>query len=104
MRAAAPTKSRLDGAAFCFSAPSGCARGPGRFLRKLFLLGEVGRVGYRLRTTTERSQSLKPNYQYEKRQRELEKKKKKAEKELKKAASAGAPPATEDAAVPPENK
>ncbi|HRK76977.1 MAG TPA: hypothetical protein PLQ95_00425 [Thiobacillus sp.] len=47
---------------------------------------------------------MKPNYQYEKRQRELEKKKKKAEKELKKASPTGAPPATEDAALPPENK
>jgi len=47
---------------------------------------------------------LKPNYQYEKRQRELEKKKKKAEKELKKASPTGAPPATEDVAPQPENK
>jgi len=46
-----------------------------------------------------RSSGLKPNYQYEKRQRELEKKKKKAEKEQKKAASTGTPPAPE-AAVP----
>jgi hypothetical protein len=46
---------------------------------------------------------LKPNYQYEKRQRELEKKKKKAEKEQKKAAPVEAPPATE-AVVAPENK
>ncbi|MCL5059836.1 MAG: hypothetical protein M1449_04575 [Candidatus Thermoplasmatota archaeon] len=35
---------------------------------------------------------LKPNYQYEKRQREMEKKKKKAEKEQKKAASAETSP------------
>jgi hypothetical protein len=46
---------------------------------------------------------LKPNYQYEKRQRELEKKKKKAEKEQKKATPAETPPATE-AVVAPENK
>ncbi len=38
---------------------------------------------------------MKPNYQYEKRQRELEKKKKKAEKELRKAAGTEAPPAPE---------
>lgn len=47
----------------------------------------------------------KPNFQYEKRQRELEKKKKKAEKALKKAGTAGepqTPPAGVDAvAVPP---
>ena len=44
---------------------------------------------------------LKPNYQYEKRQRELEKKKKKAEKALKKSANTETPPATE-APVPPK--
>jgi len=48
---------------------------------------------------------LKPNYQYEKRQREMEKKKKKAEKEQKKAASTETPqletPQAADAAVPP---
>ncbi len=38
---------------------------------------------------------MKPNYQYEKRQRELEKKKKKAEKEHKKAIAAETPPAPE---------
>ena len=38
---------------------------------------------------------MKPNYSYEKRQRELEKKKKKAEKELKKAATPEAPPIPE---------
>jgi hypothetical protein len=43
---------------------------------------------------------LKPNYQYEKRQRELEKKKKKAEKEHKKAAVSETP-ATPETAVPP---
>lgn len=42
---------------------------------------------------------MKPNYQYEKRQRELEKKRKKAEKEHKKAGTTGTPPAPE-AAVP----
>ena len=48
---------------------------------------------------------MKPNYQYEKRQRELEKKKKKAEKELKKGAPAETPPEAETATeVPPENK
>jgi hypothetical protein len=49
---------------------------------------------------------LKPNYQYEKRQRELEKKKKKAEKEQKKASTAEAPPVEEstETAVPPEDK
>lgn len=38
---------------------------------------------------------MKPNYQYEKRQRELEKKKKKAEKEHKKAAAPETPPTPE---------
>jgi hypothetical protein len=49
---------------------------------------------------------LKPNYQYEKRQRELEKKKKKAEKEQKRASTTEAPPLEESAetTVPPENK
>ena len=56
-------------------------------------------------STIERTHGLKPNYQYEKRQREMEKKKKKAEKEHKKAAptetpEVETPPATE-AAVPP---
>ena len=41
----------------------------------------------------------KPNYQYEKRQRELEKKRKKAEKELKKNPDAESPPVQEN--VPP---
>lgn len=51
----------------------------------------------------------KPNYQYEKRQRELEKKKKKAEKALRKA-SHGQEPAAGDApeesapASPPETE
>lgn len=40
---------------------------------------------------------MKPNYQYEKRQRELEKKKKKAEKELKKATTPEAPAVPEPA-------
>ena len=66
---------------------------------------EVVRIGYRLGSAIERSHGLKPNYQYEKRQREMEKKKKKAEKEQKKAVSTETPqvetpPATE-AAVPP---
>lgn len=38
---------------------------------------------------------MKPNYQYEKRQRELEKKKKKAEKEHRKAVANETPPAPE---------
>lgn len=42
---------------------------------------------------------MKPNYQHEKRQRELEKKKKKAEKEQRKAATGGTPQAP-DAAAP----
>lgn len=46
---------------------------------------------------------MKPNYQYEKRQRELEKKKKKAEKEQKKSLPAEPPAATEQS-VPTENK
>jgi len=37
----------------------------------------------------------KPNYQFEKRQRELEKKRKKAEKAQRKAASPDAPPPSE---------
>ena len=59
------------------------------------MLGEVGDTAYRLAIATGRSPGLKPNYQYEKRQRELEKKKKKAEKEQKKAATGGTPPAPE---------
>lgn len=42
---------------------------------------------------------MKPNYQYEKRQRELEKKKKKAEKEHRKAV-ANEPPATPETVIP----
>jgi len=49
---------------------------------------------------------LKPNYQYEKRQRELEKKKKKAEKELnKKTSTAETPPEllpAQEPDVPPQ--
>lgn len=48
------------------------------------MLGLSGDIAYRFHTASARSQELKPNYQYEKRQRELEKKKKKAEKELRK--------------------
>ncbi|MDP2028044.1 MAG: hypothetical protein Q8K12_00185 [Thiobacillus sp.] len=44
---------------------------------------------------TKRNPELKPNYQYEKRQRELEKKKKKAEKEHKKAVAPEVPPVPE---------
>ena len=46
---------------------------------------------------------LKPNYQYEKRQREMEKKKKKAEKALKKAAPTDTPPET-GVTPPPADK
>jgi hypothetical protein len=65
----------------------------------------VVRIGYRLGSAIERSPGLKPNYQYEKRQREMEKKKKKAEKEQKKAASTETPqvetPPAAEAAIPP---
>jgi len=76
-------------------------RGPIRSL-------EVVRIGYRLGSAIERSHGLKPNYQYEKRQREMEKKKKKAEKEQKKAATpetpeVETPPATDTAAPPADN-
>ncbi|MBW8371567.1 MAG: hypothetical protein K0M66_11450 [Thiobacillus sp.] len=51
---------------------------------------------------------MKPNYQYEKRQRELEKKKKKAEKEHKKSATAETPvaeaPLAAETIAPPDNK
>lgn len=43
---------------------------------------------------------MKPNYQYEKRQRELEKKKKKAEKEHKKAVATEPPSAQEHPVAP----
>lgn len=43
---------------------------------------------------------MKPNYQFEKRQRELEKKKKKAEKADRKTSSADTLPATEVAVLP----
>jgi len=46
-------------------------------------------------TLTDKSLDMKPNYSYEKRQRELEKKKKKAEKEHKKAAAPETPPIPE---------
>ncbi len=61
---------------------------------------EVPWIGYRLGSTIERSHGLKPNYQYEKRQREMEKKKKKAEKEQKKAAATELPPASGAIAQP----
>jgi hypothetical protein len=71
-------------------------------------LGEVVACEYRLGSTIERSQDLKPNYQFEKRQRELEKKKKKAEKAQKKATPTDEPvteaPPVAEAAVQPENK
>ncbi len=54
--------------------------------------GEVGWLSVVCVTKTERDQVLKPNYQFEKRQRELEKKKKKAEKTLKKESSTEASP------------
>ncbi|MHB1145382.1 MAG: hypothetical protein ACYCZS_10830 [Thiobacillus sp.] len=51
---------------------------------------------------------MKPNYQYEKRQREMEKKKKKAEKEHKKATAADAPqaetPPGAETPVPPADQ
>jgi sRNA-binding protein len=63
------------------------------------------RIRYRPVSAIERSHGLKPNYQYEKRQREMEKKKKKAEKEQKKAASAETPqvetPPAAETSVPP---
>ena len=43
---------------------------------------------------------MKPNYQFEKRQRELEKKKKKAEKADKKTVAVDGPVADESTAVP----
>lgn len=46
----------------------------------------------------------KPNYQFEKRQRELEKKKKKAEKALRKAAAPEGAPPNEASVALPENK
>ena len=45
---------------------------------------------------------LKPNYQFEKRQRELEKKKKKEEKASKKAAATETSPEVETAVAPEE--
>jgi len=46
--------------------------------------------------TTERKNGMgKPNYQFEKRSRELAKKKKKEEKRLRKLSEKGAPPATD---------
>jgi hypothetical protein len=66
---------------------------------------EILRIRYRPGSAIERSHGLKPNYQYEKRQREMEKKKKKAEKEQKKAASTETPqvetPPADDTANPP---
>lgn len=55
---------------------------------------------YRLYTARRKDPHVKPNYQYEKRQRELEKKKKKAEKEQKKAS--GSAPQAPDTAAPPD--
>ena len=46
---------------------------------------------------------MKPNYQFEKRQRELEKKKKKAEKALKKESSPVASPVTDEGAPAEQN-
>jgi len=46
---------------------------------------------------------LKPNYQYEKRQREMEKKKKKAEKALKKSATTEQP-LVPDPVAPPKTE
>jgi hypothetical protein len=49
---------------------------------------------------SERKQVPKPNYQFEKRKRELEKKKKKEEKTLKKATAVEEPSAAEPDAAP----
>lgn len=56
-------------------------------------LDDWDKLGYREQYTTERCLVAKPNYQFEKRQRELEKKKKKEEKAQRKAH--GAPVAAE---------
>jgi hypothetical protein len=55
-------------------------------------------------STNRKEPGLKPNYQYEKRQRELEKKKKKAEKEQKKAAATEAPVAPAPETLIPQDK
>ena len=51
-------------------------------------------------SANERNQVLKPNYNFEKRKRELEKKKKKDEKTQKKLTSAEASPTTEVVVLP----
>jgi hypothetical protein len=51
-------------------------------------------------TTIERDQVLKPNYQFEKRRKELEKQKKKAEKTNKKVAAAEESQTVEPAVLP----
>jgi hypothetical protein len=81
----------------------GCPPHPRAMARSCPL--EVARIRYRPGSAIERSHRLKPNYQYEKRQREMEKKKKKAEKEQKKAAVAETPqaetPPAADTSIPP---
>ncbi|MEZ5563142.1 MAG: hypothetical protein R3F27_09340, partial [Gammaproteobacteria bacterium] len=54
--------------------------------------GQTGRVGYCLQLRSNKDQTMKQNYQHEKRQREMEKKKKKAEKARKKAGTTETPP------------
>jgi hypothetical protein len=68
---------------------------------------KTAQVRYRLGYATPRSPGLKPNYQYEKRQRELEKKKKKAEKEQKKTSAAetpAEPAAAQEPGIPPQSE
>ncbi len=50
--------------------------------------------------TSERNQVLKPNYQFEKRRKELEKKKKKDEKTQRKGSSTEESPVTETVVIP----
>jgi len=67
-------------------------------------LDDWDKLGYREQYTTERCHVTKPNYQDEKRQRELEKKKKKEEKAQRKAQGAPAGsehPAAETPEQPP---
>jgi hypothetical protein len=59
-----------------------------------------GRSGIVKDREIERDPVKKPNYQFEKRQRELEKKKKKEEKTLKKDNATEVTPATETEALP----
>jgi hypothetical protein len=66
--------------------------------------GEAGGLVIICVTTSEwATQVMKPNYQFEKRQRELEKKKKKAEKADKKTVATEVP-AVDETVVAPEDK